>query len=417
MAARTFAMTKPGNSNPRAGKLQLKNCRENRFEKRCREIAVSRKTQINSLVLLAALIIGFGSKAEATNCPLCPAIGAQTIGEELSKMDITVFAKLTKLGTDVDPEDPVATFEVLDVIKGAELLGSKKTFTITYYGSSEVGTEFLISAIDPLNLTWSLPVRITDRTKAYIREVTELKGSPVERLEFYLDRLEDPDEVIASDAYDEFARAPYDEVVSLKPKYDRAQLVEWIQSDEVPLTRRRLYFMLLGICGDESEAPMLEKMIREGEHPANSGLDSMVACYLSLAGNDGLELINERFLANKKSTYSQVYSVIMALRFHGTDGNKLDKEEIVKSFRLLLDRPSFADLVIPDLARWKDWESMERLAKLFKETPASESFVRVPIVIYMQLCPREEAKSILKELKEIDPNAFKKAEATFPFGG
>ena len=33
----------------------------------------------------------------------------------------------------------------------------------------------------------------------------------------------------------------------------------------------------------------------------------------------------------------------------------------------MLDRPELADLVIPDLARWKDWASMDRLVQMFKD--------------------------------------------------
>ena len=142
----------------------------------------------------------------------------------------------------------------------------------------------------------------------------------------------------------------------------------------------------------------------------------MVACYLSLAGPDGLPFIEEKLLANRNSSYSQTYSAIMALRFHGTDAEVIDQQRIVKSFRLLLDRPALADLIIPDLARWKDWESADVLAKLFKEATPENRFIRVPIVVYMRLCPLPEAEKYMDEFRKIDAKSVEKAELAYPFG-
>ena len=205
-------------------------------------------------------------------------------------------------------------------------------------------------------------------------------------------------------------------MLSISEHYDREQLIQWIQSDDVPTARVRLYFMLLGICGQSEDAAILEEMIKGSLVEKRSGLDSMIACYLSLSGADGMDLIDQELMSNTEAGYSQTYAAIMALRFHGTDADTIPRARIVESFELLLNRPNIADLVIPDLARWEAWDAADQLMTLFREATPENQFVRVPIVIYMRLCPKPEAKEYLAEIERIDPGAVKKADLTYAFG-
>ena len=82
----------------------------------------------------------------------------------------------------------------------------------------------------------------------------------------------------------------------------------------------------------------------------------------------------------------------------------------------MLDRPQLADLVIADLARWQDWAVMDRLVTLFKNATDETSWVRVPVINYLQACPLPEAKERLAELAKLDPESVKKATTLFPVG-
>ena len=219
---------------------------------------------------------------------------------------------------------------------------------------------------------------------------------------------------MARDAYDEFASAPYDDLKKLKPQLKREKLLGWIDDTSLPPDRKRLYLVLLGICGKPEDAKFLESLLRSEEPNKRAGLDAMIACYVTLLGDDGLKLIDELFLANKKSQYADTYAAIMALRFHGTDGGIISKDRVLKSMQLILQRPELADLVIPDLARWEDWSQIDRLVELFKTADEKSSWVRVPVINYLRACPKPEASAKLDELKEIDPAAFKRATSFFP---
>jgi hypothetical protein len=220
--------------------------------------------------------------------------------------------------------------------------------------------------------------------------------------------------MLARDAYDEFARAPYSEVKGLKEKMNKPQIVAWIKNPEIPASRRRLYLVMLGVSGDQKDVPMLEEFIKSSDRKAKSGLDSLIACYLTLQGEAGLPLIEQLYLANEKADYADTYAAIMALRFHGTEGGVINQKRLVKSFHHMLARPELADLVIPDLAKFEDWEVMDKLFDLFKTANEKNSWVRVPVINYLRACPLPKAKTLLAECEKIDPAAVKRANTFYP---
>jgi hypothetical protein len=175
--------------------------------------------------------------------------------------------------------------------------------------------------------------------------------------------------------------------------------------------------VMLSVCGGSADLPMLEEMLRSEDRKTRAGLDAMLGCYLMLSGADGMPLVEDLFLKNSKAEYSDTYAAIMALRFLGTESQVIPRPRISQGFHVLLDRPQLADLIIPDLARWEDWSQVERLAKLFKAADKKSSDLRVAIVNYLRTCPRPEAKSHLAELVKIDPDAVKRAETFYAFGG
>lgn len=347
----------------------------------------------------------------AANCPFCSA-ASQTLRQESLSMDAVAIAKLQSDGRlDIDGN---ATFVVERVLRGEALLEKGQKVEANYFGPGKTDKKFLLLGVDPRNLVWSSPLPLSADAEKYIDAIQKLPEDPVERLDFYQKHFEHPDSLLARDSYDEFALAPYADVKKLKPKMDREQLMDWVRDPAISPDRKRLYYTMLGICGTEAEAVEFESMIRSNDPDKRAGLDALIAAYLMLRGAEGLPLINEQFLANRKATYPDVYSSVMALRFHGTEADRLPKEAILASMRHLLEAPDLADLVIPDLARWGDWSQIDRLTELFKKANDDNSWVRVPVVNYLRACPLPEAKERLAELEKIDPKAVKRAATFFP---
>jgi hypothetical protein len=379
---------------------------------------------ISILLLCAGLFVACPNSTFA-HCPFCTA-QSQTLTEEMDSMDTVVLAKLiaTPPAASDLPEgvSSKGKFEIIENLKAPEWGKPEEIIQVLYYGDAPVGTTMLVMGVvegkkekKPV-VIWSTPIIATNRVREYLSHLSKLPKSGAERLEFFQKHLEDKEELLARDSYDEFAKAPYEEVIALKPKMNHDQLVSWVRNEDIPASRRRLYLTMLGICGNANDLPMLEEMIQSNQRGRRAGLDALIACYLTLKGSPGLPLIEELFFKNKKAEYSDVNSAIMAIRFHGTESTVIPTKDLIPVLRHLLDRPELADLVIPDLARWEDWESLDRLMELFKSADTKSTWVREPIINFVKVCPLPEAKEKFKELEALDPAAVKRASRFLPFG-
>jgi hypothetical protein len=368
---------------------------------------------------LLAFLVTCGLWQVAAACPFCVPV-QKTFSEEIDNADAVVIAELVSApaaAQDDSGQLEKSKFQVVEVIKGEKLLGGNQSIELLYFGEGKVGGRFILTGVDPPKLAWSTPTLLSPTAEKYVRDALKLPKSGAERLAFFQDFLESKEELIARDAYDEFARAPYGDVINLKDKMNHAQLVAWIKDADIPASRRRLYLTMLGVCGDRNDADMLEGMLRSDNREHKSGLDALIACYLRLRQSEGLPLVEDLYLKNTKAEYADTYSAIMALRFHGQETDVIPRERIVKSLHHMLDRPELADLVIVDLARWEDWSVMDQLVDLFKKADDKSSWVRVPVVRYLMACPKPEAKKHLEELEKIDAGAVKRARTFFPFEG
>lgn len=374
-----------------------------------RKFVVSWSLRVLALSMLSLLVVPGSVEAEV--CPFCSA-ASQTLRQESLSMDAVAIAHLVSDGRiDIDGN---ATFEIERILRGNSLLEVGQTIDVVYFGPGKSDKKFLLLGVDPRNLVWSSPLPLSVEAVRYVEAIQSLPDDPVARLDFYQKHFEHADSLLARDSYDEFALAPYEDVKKLKDKMDRKQLLTWIRDPMKSPDRKRLYYTMLGICGLPEDAEEFEDMIESQDPERRAGLDALIAAYLMIKGSDGLKLIDEQFLANRKASYPDVYSAVMALRFHGTEVEVLPKEEILKSMRHLLEAPDLADLVIPDLARWGDWSQIDRLTELFKSANEDNSWVRVPVVNYLRACPLPEAQGKLEELEKIDPKAVKRAATFFP---
>ncbi len=392
-------------------------------------------------------------------CPFCN-VESKTLTEDTKGADAVVFAKLLKEAPPTaDPADPnsgMATFQVVEVLKGKEALAEKKEISVVFFGDTNRDKVYLITGTGKDKIDWTTPLPLSAAAIDYVKKLPTVPPAGPDRLVFFQDFLENADPLLAQDAYDEFARAPYAEVKALKPKLKHDQIIKWVADPEVSPSRRRLYITMLGVCGNKDDLPLLESMIvsdfetmkpalvglvgtglsmggpvgmpivieavQQNERRKKLGLDALVACYLILRGPDGLDVVENRFLKNPKAEYTHVYSTIMALRFHGDENTGvLPRERLLAAMRLLLDNADFADQVVLDLSRWEDWSVLDRLVGMFKNSDA-KGYIRQPVVSYLTVASEQpgdvgtKAKGAIAELEKLDPETVKTARSLMAFG-
>jgi hypothetical protein len=261
----------------------------------------------------------------------------------------------------------------------------------------------------------------------------------VKRLAYFLKYLENSDQMIGDDAFGEFANASYADVVQLAKELPREKLRTWLTSSTTSPGRVGLYGMMLGLCGTEDDARLMERKILEATEDFRLGIDGVMGGYLLLTGEKGLAVLDEKKLADKKAPFSETYAAMQALRFMWQYGdNKIDHDRLRQSMRILLDRPELADLVIADLARMKDWSVQDRLMELYEAEAynipsVKRAVVRFTLAAIKDVPKKEEsatgssvtatadeppahvvkAQKCLEELEKRDPKTVHEAKRFF----
>jgi len=393
----------------------------------------TRRCLLAATVGLAILV---GQAPAARACPFCSAVSL-TFAQEIAQSQAAVIVRLveppptTALSPRAEGPLPKGKFAVVETLKGAGLVAEAghagpdgAPIETILLENKPVGALFLLMGIEPPKLVWSSPIPVSERAVGYLRSLQDLPEKGPDRLAFFQKHLEDADETLARDAYDEFAVAPYADVRGLADRMRPAQLLEWIENPKVQANRRRLYATMLGTCGRSADADRIGKILaNEGLGPekadARSGLDALIACSVTLRGPEGLDLVDRLFLDRKGRDipFTETYAAVMALRFLGEESDAVPRERVLASLRLLLEEPKLADLVIADLARWEDWTVIDRLVELFEKAEADNIFVREPVVNYLRACPLPAATAAIARLEKIDPEAVRRAAALAAFSG
>ncbi|MEM9185378.1 MAG: hypothetical protein AAGB00_02650 [Planctomycetota bacterium] len=440
-----------------------------------------------------ATVLLAGLAGVAAACPFCVA-EMQTLSEELEGSDAAAIGRLTSpalppdakptegvpYGT-IDPETGKATFSPDQILKGQDLLVGVDQIEAIYFGTTDYERRFLLrgtaGAGDRVGLLdWMIPLELSPLAVDYVKKLQSLPAGGADRLAFFQPYLEHEDRQLAQDAYDEFARAPYDDLKGLADRIDRPRVLELLNHPRVSSSRRRLFFIMLGVCGQPEDVKLIESLlstdaavlapaaeaaaeaaalagaplanrlstdaVRAAERRRKLGLDAMIACYLTLRGESGLDLIDRRFLGNPAADQTHIYNALMALRFLAQESGVQDSQEsealetgaeaaeaqglvsrerLLASARLLLDNDYFADQAITDLCRWEDWSVLPRLGEMFRVAGGAGSgvsvYVREPIVTFLDIAAEQPgetgrlAAGLIGQLEPIDPKTFARARS------
>ncbi len=376
----------------------------------------------------------------AANAPACEYCGAVslTLSEQLDQADVvalvkwvsTVKAKSKDEATGTPARFAKTTYEVAEVVKNmGGTLKKKGEIVLPEYRPGKPGDLAMLFGLQATSLEWGSPIDVTQASFNYLSQAPGPKKPLTKRLEFYLDYLEFPDDLVANDAFGEFANAPFVEIKKLRDKFPRERIRKWVSNPKTAVTRLGLYGLMLGLSGNEDDAKLMKARITQQTDDFRLGIDGIMAGYLLLKGEDGLKTLEDTFFKpGVKVPFSETYAAMQAVRFSWRYGENIKKDRLKQSMRILLDRPELADIVITDLSRWKDWSIQDKLMKLYDKKGYDNPTIKRAIVKYMLVCsknspddkqlnPTDEhaatAKKHLGTLRKQDPDTVKQAERFF----
>lgn len=360
-----------------------------------------------STVLVSTLVAAFGSiniAGAGCACPFCDA-PALMMSEQIGQCDHMLRGKWLEGEKPVSLRGGSSKFEILDVAfsKGDRFQKGQIVVMPQYIAGSDTSTYTLMGPDDRLE-DWHVPSEVTEASWTYLSKmppgVKDAKAQ-TERLQYFLDYFEHPDLLVSNDAFAEFASAPYELIVPLKDHLPREKILGWLQDPKTPVTRTGFYGMLAGICGHPEDAPILEKKIVTLDADFRLGIEGVMAGYMMICGEEGLKKLEEVKILSKTAIskdgkeitlpFSETYAVMQALRFMWTyEPDRLPKDRLKQSMHLLLERKEMADLVITDLARWKDWSIQDRLMTMYGDADYDIPAIRRAIVRYMYYGSQEK---------------------------
>jgi len=305
------------------------------------------------------------------------------------------------------------TYEIREVIRnGRGAVKKGQRVRLSRYRSGKKGDIFLLLGSRAARVEWGSPLPVTETSYQYIVQAPSPEAPAAKRLAYFMKFLEYPDRQIADDAYAEFANAPYKDISSVSKLIPREKVAKWVANAETPPTRMGLYGLLLGLSGTENDAALMARKIATPSEEFRLGIDGVMSGYLLLTGEKGLPLIEQLKLKNlylvdargkvltdakgrkKLVPFSETYAAMQALRFMWSYAEgRIAKERLRQSMRILLARPELADLVIADLARWKDWSIQDRLMAMYEDKAFNVPAIKRSIVRYMLVCSKDTPKS------------------------
>lgn len=362
--------------------------------------------------------------------------GPPPLAERVAKYQHLV---LVKHAGDQPATEGATTYRVVDVAKSKGSTIKTGDF-IVLKGSTinTAGTLYSLSAGD-LSKGWHRPGEVNAAVWQYVKALppppTE-ESETAERAMWFVPYLEHEEPGIAQDAYQEVSRLSYPDLKLVAAKISREQLRQWITARRAQESDIGTYSLCLASYRNKEDTKFFREIIvdlkGDGSDTYRMGINGVMCGYVICGGETALGEIDELRLratsftnANGESNelpFSETYAGIEMLRLLWNEEQEVvSKDRLKQSMRILLDRPTLADLAVGYLSRWEDWASSPRVMRLFDESNDINGTKRA-VVRYFMTCvkvtdaeSREHvaAKQHLETLKEKDLKIYKQVERFF----
>lgn len=383
-----------------------------------------RKQCLPSILCCLLLLSGFAVRLTA--CPLCLA-PSQTWAEMVAEADVVLLGKLISKDEGSPKKTPFSLVKVIQVHKGEALLPASKVVRIEEYVFAEAGDFVLLkgslqdanapkftetfaseepqsdaateiqkvsaekvaeSASPKMKLQWDFYEQCTQAGFEYLITAPSMDEETRVRLKHFIPFLEHRDSLVATDAWSEFANAEYEDIKAISQSFSRDNLRTWISDPDAEPERRGLYGLMLGMCGTPADIEFLRQQIGQPDSgEIRFGGEGVMGGFLILSPEHGLQFLEESWLNNQKANAYDLLPVIKALQFAWTyEADNFDKERLRSALRPLLQREELREIVIPDLARWEDWNAVSLMAGVYQASKAEDKRTVQALANFLVLC-------------------------------
>ena len=363
-----------------------------------------------ALALLASVPGPAGSCSLCSNLQQTPTIRQEAAADT---------ARLVLVGTLHNGKDGTNTeLRIVKVLRNDPALGGRKSIELGRYLPDDPKTQFLVfcdvfkGKLDPYR---GVPLR-SDAAAEYVRKAMALDPKDTAgNLLFFFRYLENADAEVARDAFSEFAKATDQDVARAAPRLSPDRVRGWLKDPATPPERLAVYAMLLGGCGGDADAALLEGMLRDDGARTVGAYDGLLAGYMHLRPREGWELALATLRDGRKPLPVRL-AAVRTLRFYHGSRPKESRENVLKGMGALLEQGELADLAVEDLRRWGLWDLTHEVLSVYGKKGYDAPIMQRAVVRYALTCKgNDEAARFLTERRRAEPELVREVEESLEF--
>jgi hypothetical protein len=223
------------------------------------------------------------------------------------------------------------------------------------------------------------------------------------RLRYCFDFLEHPDSTIANDAERELQIPAEAQLVKAGRAFPAARLRGWLRNPRTPVSRLRLYGLLLCTCGNRGDAALLRAVVaRETRGEPASSIDGLLIGWTLLDPAGGWAQVRT-LLDRPSSVFSVRYAALKAACFLQENRPEvIGKKKFQEALSLVLAQGDIADLAIHALRRCRCWDLTGHVLALHGKRSHAAPLMRRALLSYAMQCPLPEAAVFIDRQRRAD---------------
>ena len=341
----------------------------------------------------------------------------QTLRERLQTAEFVAYGRLQNPKFDPNNGGGTTDFQIITTVKSSPNLVLGKIVTLPRYYPVIGDTPpdyFIFATIEKGQIVPFHGLPATAGVSVYLEATRKIDATDAaERLKFYFQQLDSIDPVIARDAFLEFAKTPDAVLVEHKNLLDAATLRKLILNPKTPTEHVGVFAMLLGLCGNPSDAVMLQKWLQIQPTPEmiRENLGGLLAGLTLLNAEAGWTM-TQAILTDAERPFDHRLTAVSTVRFFQSTRVKESKPYILQCYKGLLQAGDMADIAMEDLRRWGWWDLTDDILSLFNRLTHQAPIIRRGIVRYALSCPKPEAVAFIQRMRVSDAQLVQGVEET-----